>query len=177
MSQAPAIDRTRFLQGDLRGRHTPIRPPWAVPESLFDDRCNNCGKCIEICPERILKFGRGRLPVVDFQRGACIFCGDCVRVCESGALNENWDPPWPLKALLSEGCLASKGVMCRACGDACEAGAIRFRLIVGGFSRPEFDSDACTGCGACVAPCPEAAIRIQPHAATANGETEPCEEG
>ena len=163
MNQASATDRTQFLQGDLRGRLVPLRPPWAALEGPFDERCSNCGKCIEICPEKILRFGRGQLPVVDFRRGACTFCAECVRICESGALSKNTGAPWSLKAFLSEGCLAIKGVMCRSCGDACETGAIRFRLVIGGFSRPEFDNSTCTGCGACIAPCPEEAIRILPY--------------
>ncbi len=175
MRPSTAVDRTQFLQGDLHGQHIPLRPPWAVPERLFDEKCDNCGKCIDICPEQILKFGRGRLPVVNFQRGACTFCGECLRVCESGALNKNGDPPWRLKALLSAGCLATKGVMCRSCGDACEEDAIRFRLIVGGFSQPEIEHCACTGCGACVAPCPEGVIRIRPYIPTSE-EAEPPEE-
>ncbi len=57
-------------------------------------------------------------------------------------------------------CLAFRNVSCRNCGDACEEQAIRFRPVVMAAAQPEVDPDKCTGCGACVAPCPVQAIRI-----------------
>ncbi len=153
--------RSRFLCGDWYRKQHPIRPPWSVPEAYFDGICTNCGECIDVCSEKIIALGRGKLPVVDFQRGACTFCGECARVCESGALDRTRGLPWRHKVGLYQRCLAEKGVMCRSCGDACEEEAIRFRLIVGGFARPEFDHELCTGCGGCVASCPEGAIDIR----------------
>ena len=44
------------------------------------------------------------------------------------------------------------------------AGAIRFRPTLGGVSQPELDRAACTGCSACVAPCPTHAIACRPSA-------------
>jgi len=170
MRHPTAIDRTQFLQGDLCGRHTPIRPPWAIPESLFDETCDNCGRCIEACPEKILRFGRGRLPVVDFQYGACTFCAECVKACQSGALDGTRNPPWQLKVFLFEGCLTARGVMCRSCGDACEAGAISFKLVIGGFSQPEINLSTCTGCGACMAPCPEGVMGIVTWSGVGSGD-------
>jgi ferredoxin-type protein NapF len=68
--------------------------------------------------------------------------------------------PWRVRVVLAPGCLAQRGVVCRTCGEFCDEGAIRFRLQVGGCAIPEFDLHRCTGCGACVAPCPVAAIRV-----------------
>jgi ferredoxin len=42
----------------------------------------------------------------------------------------------------------------------CEARAIAFPPRLGGCSLPQIDPARCTGCGACVAPCPTAAIEI-----------------
>lgn len=56
--------------------------------------------------------------------------------------------------------MARGNVVCRTCGDACEAAAIRFRPRLGGAALPEVDGEKCTGCGACVAPCPAAAITL-----------------
>lgn len=61
-------------------------------------------------------------------------------------------------ARIGEGCLAARRVVCRSCGDACEARAIRFRPEVGGAGWPVTYEAACSGCGACVSVCPAGAI-------------------
>lgn len=63
-----------------------------------------------------------------------------------------------IKAEIGTACIAFKQVVCRSCGDACEARAIRFKLRAGGVAVPVLDAESCTGCGACIAPCPVAAI-------------------
>jgi ferredoxin-type protein NapF len=162
MKSTGYISRASFMRGDLRGLAVPIRPPWAIEESLFDDACSNCGKCIESCAESILVFGRGKLPVVDFQKGECSFCGDCVNSCETVALSRNGkETPWNLVAEINDKCLVKQAVMCRTCGDVCDARAIHFQLAIGGFSTPELNLSECTGCGACVAPCPTQAISMR----------------
>jgi ferredoxin-type protein NapF len=64
------------------------------------------------------------------------------------------------KAVIAAGCLAHDRVVCRSCGEACDAGAIRFRLAPGGVSTPQVLPDACNGCGDCVAACPVHAIAV-----------------
>lgn len=105
----------------------------------------------------------GGFPGVDFSRGECTFCGDCVRLCEPQALFRS-DPgasPWAMVAAIGADCLAERGVECRVCGEACPAGAIRFRLQRGGVAHPVLDASCCTGCGACIGPCPTRAIAMQ----------------
>lgn len=58
-------------------------------------------------------------------------------------------------------CLAHRGIMCHACGDACEAGAIRFAPAVGQPPMPSIDADVCTGCGECVGVCPADAAELR----------------
>lgn len=153
--------RARFLRGDIRARRLPLRPPWSLPETSFVNLCNRCGECAKRCPEGILVAGEGGFPAVDFTRGDCTFCGDCVAACETGALGAPADEPWDLRAAIDSGrCIAFRGVVCRACGEHCEARAIRFRLAVGGRALPELDPGACSGCGACVRPCPVQAIEV-----------------
>ncbi len=55
---------------------------------------------------------------------------------------------------LRDDCLGMQGLRCRACAEACRAGAIRFRSFAGGYARPELDPAICDGCGACLAACP-----------------------
>jgi ferredoxin-type protein NapF len=98
--------------------------------------------------------GDGGYPTVNFSR-ECTFCGDCVSACRPQALLRHaGQPAWTLKAIISDLCLPRRGIECRTCGDYCEANAIRFSPRLGGSPLAEIDSDKCTGCGACVAPCP-----------------------
>lgn len=66
-----------------------------------------------------------------------------------------------IKAGIGAACIAYGQVVCRSCGDACEVRAIQFRLRTGGVAVPELDAASCTGCGACVAPCPVGAISMR----------------
>jgi len=155
------LERRQLLSGDVAGRALPFRPPWAVPEDIFDDTCTNCGKCIDICPTNILSFGRGKLPVVDLSQNECTFCGKCESVCEPNALINNAnDKAWNIIVNFADSCLSVRRVMCRTCSDNCDESAIHFRLEVGGKSTPELLLDKCTGCGACIAPCPADAIQM-----------------
>lgn len=149
----------------FRGRPRPkveIRPPWALPESAFVDRCTRCGDCLTACPEQIVVSGDGAYPTIDFARGECTFCGDCVTACQPAALVRHADaPPWTCKAKIDERCLAHQGVECRVCDDFCDVRAIRFPPRLGGSPLPEIDDGRCSGCGACVASCPTTAITIR----------------
>ncbi|WJW75363.1 ferredoxin-type protein NapF [Thiohalobacter sp. IOR34] len=166
---AKAINRFDFLRGDFKARRSPQRPPWALPEAAFVERCTRCGDCLAACSERLLVSGRGGFPEVDFLRAECNFCRACVEACRTGALQPAQPEPWALRARIEAHCLVRQGVVCRTCGELCEAQAIRFRPVVGGSALPQIDDASCTGCGACVAPCPTRAIRV------CNPETNPEE--
>ena len=137
------------------------RPPWAGAEGAFQNLCTRCDACIDACPTKILKPGDGGYPTVDFSNAECTFCGDCATACESGAIKRvEGQAAWDMSARLGEACIAGKGVECRICGELCAVGAIRFRPVPGGISRPALERESCTGCGACVAPCPVDAIVV-----------------
>lgn len=156
------VDASR--RGFFRGKPRPkaeIRPPWALPEIEFTDRCTRCNDCLSACPEQIIVTGDGGFPTVDFSRGECTFCGDCVTSCKPDALITRAEQaPWAYKALIGPSCLPLKGVECRVCGDYCDARAIRFIPRLGGSPLAEIDPEKCTACGACVAPCPVNALTI-----------------
>lgn len=155
--------RRGFLLGRRQVVAASLRPPWALAEAAFLDACTRCGKCAEKCPTHIVVMGDGGYPTVDFSRGECSFCGDCVAGCADAALRRDSEhgTPWHLRAAIGEACLARQDVVCRSCGDNCEARAIRFSPRLGGAAMPDVNEAACTGCGACVAVCPVQAVTMQ----------------
>jgi ferredoxin-type protein NapF len=157
-----SISRAQFLRGDFNGERRPIRPPWSLPEQPFSAACTRCGDCIRACETHVLQGARGGYPVVDFARGECSFCGACATACPTGAIvRTESNAPWTLVARIGDGCLTRRAVVCRSCGESCEAGAIRFRLAPGAVACATLDPSLCNGCGACVAPCPVNAITVQ----------------
>ena len=152
--------RRNFLRGKVAEHTAQQRPPWALPEAHFTAVCTRCGDCARACPTRIIRQGDGGYPTVDFSQRECTFCGDCAAACRPLALAGDGLPAWPYKALINASCLTQRGVECRVCGDFCDVRAILFAPRIGSAPLPSIDTDACTGCGACVAPCPTAAIRI-----------------
>jgi ferredoxin-type protein NapF len=160
----PSVDglaRRHFFRG--RGQLAVVRPPWLINSVTFTDDCTRCGHCIEQCPEHILRAGDGGFPEVDFSSAECTFCAQCTSDCEPGlfsAAPHAADNAFIHRASINERCLTGLGVMCRSCEDACEPRAIHFVPTLGAIARPQLDIDACTGCGACIRPCPENAISL-----------------
>lgn len=149
--------RRSFLRGRLSRTEPPrMRPPGAV--AAFSDLCTRCGDCARACPEAIIVRHPSGDPVVDFSKGACTFCNACAEACETGALVAGTPPDWPWRAVIGDSCLSLNGISCRACEDACEPRAIRFRLMTAGRAAPILDPDQCTGCGECASTCPAAAV-------------------
>ena len=98
------------------------------------------------------------LPRFEARAGECTFCGDCVAACGSGAFEPARDPPWTLVAGVADTCLSAQGVVCASCREVCPASAIR--VPPGARGAATVDPETCTGCGACVAPCPVDAIAL-----------------
>lgn len=156
------LSRRSFLRARPRGDTAPLRPPWSLSETAFIERCTRCGVCIERCETGLLHKGSGGFPEARFDSGGCNACGECVRVCTPGAIRRGeGSPPWDHKANIGDACLARQKVVCRTCGEHCEAGAIRFRLEKGGVALPRLDPSLCNGCGMCVASCPSRAIHFR----------------
>jgi ferredoxin-type protein NapF len=161
MSSEVDHSRRGFLRGKVRTARAPLRPPWALAEAEFLTRCTRCRNCAVICPTKIIELRNG-MPEVNFTAAGCTFCGECARVCMPVALRkDDGKRPWHLLARIGDACIAGQGVECRICGEHCDETAIRFPPRVGAPPAPEVDAGRCTGCGACVAPCPALAIVVR----------------
>lgn len=151
------------------------RPPGAPGEIAFHDSCTQCGDCARACPESIVLRDKSGLPALSFAEGECTFCNACIDACDPGVLDASI--PWPWRADVAATCLSESGVHCRTCQDFCDARAIGFQLKPGGLAELTLDRDLCTGCGACLAPCPVGAISLTrgtPAQIQPETETRPC---
>ena len=62
---------------------------------------------------------------------------------------------------ISERCLATRGVYCRSCVDACAEAALRGVPTLGGGAQILVDAERCTGCGDCLRACPADAVEMR----------------
>ena len=156
------ISRRQFLRGNFHRKTENIRPPWALPEDDFINKCTRCSDCVDKCPEKIIVKGDGGFPSINFDLGGCTFCQECVATCDEGALSisSTDQSTWGLIADISAQCISLHGVTCLSCADSCEQEAISFRHQPGGISQPMIDTKSCTACWFCLAPCPVHAIKI-----------------
>jgi pyruvate formate lyase activating enzyme len=83
----PGIRTTVFMKG------CPLQCHWCAnaesmspkPElGIIRSRCNNCKKCLDVCPEGAISFDDNH--VIRFNRNRCTVCGECVTVCSTDAL-------------------------------------------------------------------------------------------
>lgn len=153
--------RRRFF---LRAQPAPRaaqRPPGALAEPAFVDACTRCGDCAKACPTRVIVPGDGGFPTLEFRRNGCELCGECQRSCRTGALSGSLAFPGWQAVLQPAACLASRGVECRLCGDACEPRALRFSPGPRGVGLPRVEAERCSACGHCVGVCPTQALSVR----------------
>lgn len=157
-----------------------IRPPGAVPEALFLDKCVRCHACIRICASTggclqpsLTEAGWEGLwsPIVIPRQGYCEYnCSLCGQICPTGAIQ-----PLPIekKQQLKIGlafidtnhCIPwQKNKNCLVCEEHCPLPekAIKFAVrevtVETGDIRhvkfPYVDENLCIGCGVCETKCP-----------------------
>lgn len=133
------------------------RPPWT--DHTFTDLCSRCGDCIDACPEGILFKGDGGFPQIGFSDEGCTFCQACVEACPEPVFDLA-RAAFQWRARIQDHCMAHANIHCQTCQDACETRAITFLPQIGQVPTPRINTDDCTGCGACVAVCPQDAIAM-----------------
>lgn len=161
-----------------------VRPPGALTETEFVQRCIRCGNCMKVCPTNVLQPAGGHYglaglwtPRLEPAIGYCEYnCTLCGQVCPTEAI-----APLPLKnkkawvmgiaVIDRKTCLPwAKGTPCIVCEEHCPVGDKAIKLddvTVQGrrLRRPRIDETLCIGCAICVNKCPVRpvrAIRVDP---------------
>ena len=144
-----------------------LRPPGAVEEDLFLERCTKCGDCIDACPhDAIEKLPVHETPGIFPGETPCQLCEDfpCIQSCETDALmpiKNLYEVRMGIAKVSRNVCTAGNG--CNACVSKCPTGAISMDF---GAFLVAVDEGLCVGCGICQYICStvndRAAIRVVP---------------
>ncbi len=168
--------------------NTIIRPPAAIKEIDFLNRCVRCGNCMKVCPTNGLqplaaKDGYAAMwtPALIPETGYCEYkCTLCGNTCPTGAI-KRVAPSEKLTVKLGTAevdhglCIAwAENKECIVCEEHCPIfeKAIKLREdIVDGKKvlKPYIDEYLCVGCGICQNKCPTRpvrAIRVTPKGAS-----------
>lgn len=135
--------------------------PWSINISEFFEKCSRCHACLSVCETKIIQLNKAGFPVIDFSKGQgeCSFCYACADVCEQPIFVHKSERPWQNVVKIHSTCLSLHHIECRTCSECCNEQAIKFAPKVGGYQL-ELTPEKCTGCGACINPCPVNAIEL-----------------
>lgn len=143
-----------------------LRPPGAVGEAIFLERCTKCSDCMKACPHESIVFHQDGTPVIYPDQMPCYLCDDtpCIAACATEALlpvgNVN-EARMGVAVINHRLCTAGQG--CHACVSKCPTDALTMdfdaqRLVVA--------VERCVGCGMCEHVCrtvnDHIAIRVTP---------------
>ncbi|MCC6139162.1 MAG: 4Fe-4S ferredoxin [Nitrospira sp.] len=144
-----------------------LRPPGAVDEVLFLDRCTKCGDCIKACdPGAIVCHAGDGTPVIFADQSPCLLCDDlpCIAACATDALTPTdrmQDVRLGVARVSQRLCTAGQG--CHACVSKCPMDALSMDFST---MRLEVSAEGCVGCGICEHIChtvnDHVAIRVTP---------------
>lgn len=157
-----------------------IRPPGALPETLFQARCVRCGECVKGCLTNTLQLvwfeaGISGLwtPCVTPRLAGCEQnCNLCGQVCPTGAirpldLEDKSFAKIGTARVIASRCIAwEQNKRCLICDEICPYNAISSQFVTGHtVTVPVIDENRCNGCGYCENKCPvigESAIVVEP---------------
>ena len=73
--------------------------------------CDACGKCVEICPKKVLAKANNKIEVRDLM--ACTLCKDCVEICPQNpsAIEVTWEENTFIFSLESTGALPPERIV------------------------------------------------------------------
>jgi len=146
-----------------------LRPPGAVPEKEFLQRCVRCSACMRVCPTNTLQpilleqglEGLWSPRLVARIAGCEQSCCLCGTVCPTNALREitleeKKHARIGTAHIIKDRCLVwVREQLCLICDEQCPYDAIVFQWV-DGFRRPVVVESRCNGCGYCEAQCPVA---------------------
>jgi MauM/NapG family ferredoxin protein len=151
-----------------------LRPPGALPEEHFIDRCIRCGNCMKACPTHVLQPALAEsgwaglwTPRMNFPAGYCEYqCHRCIQVCPTEALRPLSLPQKKahkigLASIDPKRCYVwADQKNCLVCEEHCpvpdKAIRVQTRQLADGtiLRLPVVDPERCIGCGICVSKCP-----------------------
>ncbi len=83
-----------------------------MPQIKIDSKnCDACGKCVEICPRKVLEKSEGKIEIRDLL--ACTLCQDCMDACpkEPPVIEVRWEENAFIFSLESTGVLPPERIM------------------------------------------------------------------
>lgn len=148
------------------GRTDWLRPPGAVSEALFLERCTKCGDCVKACPQESIVLHQDGTPVILPDQVPCYLCDDvpCIAACATDALLAvagTQDIRMGVAVVNHRLCTAGQG--CHACVSKCPTDALAMDFSV---QRLVVTVERCVGCGMCEHVCrtvnDHIAVRVTP---------------
>jgi ferredoxin-type protein NapG len=132
-----------------------LRPPGAVDEDTFLDRCTRCSDCLPACPYgSIKKDPANNYPIIFANESPCFLCDDfpCIAACETEALlpvGDRVEVRMGTAVVNQASCTADQG--CRFCLAKCPVDALAVMSFEDPY--PVVDQEKCVGCGICEQVC------------------------
>jgi len=169
-----------FRLSPARRRSSPklIRPPGALPEEQFLQKCVKCSECMKACPTNALQPAWSEAgpegiwtPILVPRIGHCeYYCSLCSQVCPTGAIQElTVEEKTKVKIGLAwvnkNRCIPyDLGTPCIVCEEHCPTSPKAIKLVKTEVKLPDgtiltplapvIDTDLCIGCGICENKCP-----------------------